>query len=55
MPGNPRGRLRQQLAERHPVYAGLAQAVVRTDDRDAAEVARLVTAQVAALSGTGRP
>ena len=55
VPGNPRGRLRQQLAERHPVYAGLAQAVVRTDDRDAAEVARLVTAQVAALSGTGRP
>lgn len=53
VPGNPRGRLRQLLEERQPVYAGLAQAVVRTDDRDPAEVARLVTAEIAALGGTG--
>ncbi len=51
LPGNPRGRLRQMLEERHPVYQGLAWRSVRTDDRDAAEVAALVVAEIAARAG----
>jgi shikimate kinase len=51
VPGNPRGRLRQMLAERHPVYEGLAWRSVRTDDREPAEVAALLVAEIAALAG----
>ena len=51
VPGNPRGRLRQMLEERHPVYEGLAWRTVRTDDRDPAEVASLLAAEIAALTG----
>jgi shikimate kinase len=51
VPGNPRGRLRQMLGERHPVYEGLAWRSVRTDDQDPAEVAALVVAELTALAG----
>ena len=39
IPGNPRGRLRAMLEERHPVYAGLASVTVATDDMAPEEVA----------------
>ena len=51
VPGNPRGQLRQMLAERQPVYQGLAWRSVRTDDRDPAEVAALLVAEIAARAG----
>ena len=55
--GNPRTRLRELLAERLPVYEGLAWATVTTDDRDpqeiADEVAEIVSAAIAAESGEG--
>jgi shikimate kinase len=39
IPGNPRGRLRAMLEERHPVYAELAAITVPTDDMAPEEVA----------------
>jgi shikimate kinase len=55
--GNPRTRLRELLAERLPVYQGLAWATVATDDRDpqeiADEVAEIVSAAIAAEAGEG--
>ncbi len=51
VPGNPRRRLMQMLEERHPLYEGLAWRSVRTDDPDPAAVARLVVAEIAALTG----
>jgi shikimate kinase len=55
--GSPRTRLRELLAERLPVYQGLAWATVTTDDRDpqeiADEVAEIVSAAIAAAAGEG--
>jgi shikimate kinase len=55
--GNPRGRMRELLAERVGVYAALAQITVVTDDRDpqeiADEIAAAVTARIAAAAGEG--
>jgi shikimate kinase len=55
--GNPRTQLRELLAERLPVYQGLAWATVTTDDRDpqeiADEVAEIVSAAIAAEAGEG--
>ena len=51
VPGNPRGRLRQLLEERHPVYAGLAQRTVCTDDTDPAGLAARLAGEIAALAG----
>jgi len=39
IPGNPRGRLREMLEERRPVYAGLASVILQTDGRAPEEVA----------------
>lgn len=46
IPGNPRGRLRQLLEQRRPLYARLAWLTVPTDDRDAAQVAREIAAAI---------
>jgi len=55
--GNPRGRLRELLAERLPVYESLARITVVTDDRDpqeiADEIAAAITARIAAAAGEG--
>jgi len=55
--GNPRGQLRQLLAERLPVYEELARITVVTDDRDpqdiADEIAAAITARIAAAAGEG--
>ena len=55
--GNPRGRLRELLAERVGVYAALARITVVTDDRDpqeiADEIAAAFTARIAAAAGEG--
>jgi shikimate kinase len=48
IPGNPRGRLKQMLDERHPVYAELAWRTVPTDDRDPADLAGFLAAEIAA-------
>ncbi len=48
IPGNPRGRLKQMLDERHPVYAGLAWRTVATDDRDPEDLAGSLAAELAA-------
>ncbi len=48
IPGNPRGRLKQMLDERHPVYAGLAWRTVATDDRDPEDLAGFLAAELAA-------
>ena len=54
---NPRGRMRELLAERLPVYESLARITVATDDRDpqeiADEIAAAVTARIAAAAGEG--
>jgi len=47
IPGNPRGRLRQLLEERRPLYADLAWLTVATDDRDPQQVAGEIAAAVA--------
>jgi hypothetical protein len=39
------------LEERRPVYEGLAWRSVRTEDRDPAEIAGLLAAEIAALAG----
>jgi shikimate kinase len=58
IPGNPRGRLRQFLEERRPLYADLAWLTVSTDDRDqqqvAGEIAAAVTGGHAAVGGEPR-
>jgi shikimate kinase len=51
IPGNPRGRLRQFLEERRPLYADLAWLTVSTDDRDAQQVAGEIAAAVAGEQG----
>jgi shikimate kinase len=55
--GNPRGRMRELLAERLPVYQELARITVVTDDRDpqdiADEIAAAITARIAAAAGEG--
>jgi shikimate kinase len=55
--GNPRARMRELLAERLPVYEGLAWVTVATDDRApqdiADEIAATVTARIAAEAGEG--
>ena len=55
--GNPRGRLRELLAERLPIYEPLARITVVTDDRDpqeiADEIAGAITARIAAAAGEG--
>ena len=55
--GNPRARRRELLAERLPVYEGLAWVTVTTDDRApqdvADEIAATVTARIAAETGEG--
>jgi shikimate kinase len=48
VPGNPRGRLRAMLAERHPLYQGLAAVTVPTDDLDPEELADQIAARIAA-------
>jgi len=48
IPGNPRGRLKQMLDERHPVYAGLAWRTVCTDDRNPEDLAGFLAAELAA-------
>jgi len=40
VPGNPRGMLRAMLAERLPLYQGVARVTVRTDDLSPKEIAR---------------
>jgi shikimate kinase len=55
--GNPRARMRELLAERLPVYDGLAWVTVATDDRApqeiADEIAATITARIAAEAGEG--
>jgi shikimate kinase len=53
VPGNPRGRLRAMLQERHPVYERLATVTVETDDLDPGEVADRIADQVAGLITPG--
>jgi shikimate kinase len=48
VPGNPRGRLRAMLAERHPLYERLAAVTVPTDDLDPEELADQIAARIAA-------
>ncbi len=48
IPGNPRGRLRQFLEERRPLYADLAWLTVSTDDREPAQIADEIAAAIAA-------
>jgi shikimate kinase len=51
VPGNPRGRLRAMLAERHPLYQGLAVVTVPTDDLDPEELADQIAARISAGAG----
>ena len=51
IPGNPRGRLRQLLEERRPLYADLAWLTVTTDDRDPQQVAGEIAEAVAGEQG----
>jgi shikimate kinase len=51
VPGNPRGRLRAMLAERHPLYQGLAAITVPTDDLDPEELADQIAARITAGAG----
>jgi shikimate kinase len=46
VPGNPRGRLRAMLEERHPLYERLASITVQTDDKDPEELAAEITAMI---------
>jgi shikimate kinase len=47
IPGNPRGRLRQMLEERRPLYADLAWLTVTTDDRDPEQIAGEIAGEMA--------
>jgi shikimate kinase len=51
VPGNPRGRLRAMLAERDPLYQGLAAVTVPTDDLDPEELAGQIAALITAAAG----
>ena len=51
VPGNPRGRLRAMLAERHPLYERVAAVTVPTDDLDPDELADQIAALVTAAEG----
>jgi len=51
--GNPRGKLKELLAERLPVYAELAWLTVITDDREPRDIADEIAASVAALLAAG--
>jgi shikimate kinase len=51
VPGNPRGRLRAMLAERHPLYERLAGLTVPTDDLDPEELADQIAARIAGRAG----
>jgi len=51
VPGNPRGRLRAMLAERHPVYERVAAVTVPTDDLDPDELADQIAALVTVAEG----
>jgi shikimate kinase len=51
IPGNPRGRFRQFLEERRPLYEGLAWLTVTTDDRDPEQVTGEIAAAIAASRG----
>ena len=51
VPGNPRGRLRAMLAERDPLYQGLAAVTVPTDDLDPEELADQIAARITAGEG----
>ena len=51
VPGNPRGRLRTMLAERHPLYQRLAAVTVPTDDLDPDELADQIAALVTVAEG----
>jgi shikimate kinase len=55
--GNPRARMKELLAERLPMYEGLAWFTVTTDDRApqeiADEIATAITARLAAEAGEG--
>jgi shikimate kinase len=47
LPGNPRGRLRTMMSERHPLYESLATITVQADDGgDPAEVAAEIAARL---------
>ena len=48
VPGNPRGMLRAMLAERGPVYAGIASITVPTDDTAPEEVAATLAERLSA-------
>jgi shikimate kinase len=48
VPGNPRGMLRAMLAERGPVYAGIASITVPTDDTAPEEVAATLARRLSA-------
>ena len=51
VPGTPRGRLRAMLAERDPLYQGLATVTVPTDDLDPEELADQIAARITAGEG----
>jgi shikimate kinase len=46
VPGNPRGRLRAMLQERHPLYQRLAAVTVPTDDLDPEELADQIATRI---------
>jgi shikimate kinase len=51
VPGNPRGRLRAMLAERHPLYQEVASVTVATDDLDPEELADQIAARITGGGG----
>jgi shikimate kinase len=53
VPGNPRGRLRAMLEERHPLYQRLAAVTVPTDDLDPEELADQIAARIAVTADGG--
>ena len=53
--GNPRTRMRELLAERLPVYKGLAWATVSTDDRAPQDIADEIAATITARIAAGQP
>jgi shikimate kinase len=55
VPGNPRGRLRQLLEERRPLYQELAWLTVNTDGVEPGQVAGQIAAAVTVPASGGRP
>jgi len=51
LPGNPRGRLRAMLAERHPLYREVAAVTIATDDLDPEELADQIAARITGGGG----